>query len=149
MKVYMLKNVERIGLAGEVIKVPEGYARNFLIPRKFAEAVTPANEAMYAKKAIVLKNRKEAVSSKTSMLAEKISQLKLMLKKKIHDNDKLYGSINSSEVVDVLKAAGVVVSKNQIVFDKRITQKGKYDVTVKLSATLQPKFSLKIVSEAA
>ncbi|OGB97761.1 50S ribosomal protein L9 [candidate division TM6 bacterium RIFCSPHIGHO2_12_FULL_36_22] len=149
MKVYMLKDVERVGLAGEIIKVPEGYARNFLVPRKLAEIVTPAQEAIYAKKAITIKNRKEVVSSKTSMLAEKISQLNLMLKKKMHDDDRLYGSISPTEVVDVLKEAGIVVAKNQIVFDKRITQKGKYDITVKLSASLQPKFSLKIVPEAA
>ena len=102
---------------------------------------------MYSKKAITIKNRKEAVSSKTSMLAEKISQLNLMLKKKMHE-DKLYGSIGTTEVVELLKQEGVAVAKNQIVFDKRITQKGKYDVKVKLSATLQPSFTLKVVSEA-
>ncbi|MBT4856447.1 50S ribosomal protein L9 [bacterium] len=147
MKVYMLKDIEKVGLAGEIIKVPEGYARNFLIPKKFAEAVTADREAMYSKKAITIKNRKEAVSSKTSMLAEKISQLNLMLKKKMHE-DKLYGSIGTTEVVELLKQEGVAVAKNQIVFDKRITQKGKYDVKVKLSATLQPSFTLKVVSEA-
>ena len=57
MKVYMLKDVERVGLDGELIKVPEGYARNYLIPRKFAEAVTPDREALYAKKAVTVSMR--------------------------------------------------------------------------------------------
>lgn len=148
MKVFMLKDVEKIGLSGEIVKVPDGYARNFLVPRKLAEPITPANEAQYSKKARVVQNRKEAVASKTSILAEKISSLTLMIKKKMHD-EKLYGSINASEVVDLLKAEGIAVSKSQIVFDKRITEKGKYPVKVKLSSSLQPEFSLKVVGEAA
>jgi len=147
MKVFMLKDVEKIGLAGEMVKVPDGYARNYLVPRKLAELVTGANEAQLVKKAITVKNHKAVVSSKTSMLAEKISQLNLSIKKKMHDSDKLYASIGASDVVDILKKEGIVVAKNQIAFDKRITQKGKYDVTVKLSATLQPKLSLKVISE--
>jgi large subunit ribosomal protein L9 len=147
MKVYLLKDIEKIGFAGEILKVKDGYAQNYLFPQKLAAQVTPANEALYSKKFVEVENRKKAIASKTSMLAEKIINLKLSLKRKMHDNGKLYGSINPQEIADLLGKEGVKVSKSQIIFDKSIKERGTYDVIVKLSNSLQPKMSLKITAE--
>ncbi len=147
MKVYLLKDIEKIGFAGEILKVKDGYAQNYLFPQKLAVQVTPANEALYSKKFIEVENRKKAIASKTSMLAEKITKLKLSLKRKMHDNGKLYGSINPQEIADLLGKEGVKVSKSQILFDKSIKERGTYDIIVKLSNSLQPKMSLKITAE--
>ena len=147
MKVYLLKDIEKIGLVGEVLKVKDGFAQNFLIPQKLALEVTPANEHMYAKKAIEVKNRKQVIETKTSILAQKIGTLKLIIKRKSHDSQKLYGSIGEQEVADLLALEGVKVSKAQILFDKSIKELGSYDITVKLSNTLKPKCVLKVVAE--
>ncbi len=147
MKVYLLRDIEKIGLVGEVLKVKDGFAQNFLIPQKLAVEVTPANEHMFAKKAIEVKNRKQVIESKTSMLAQKIGTLKLVIKRKSHDSQKLYGSIGEQEVADLLALEGVKVSKAQILFDKSIKELGSYDITVKLSNTLKPKCVLKVVAE--
>jgi large subunit ribosomal protein L9 len=147
MKIFLLKDVEKVGLAGEIIKVSDGYATNFILPRKLGVQVTPANEASLLKKLKTIENRKEAISTATSMLAEKIKALKITLKRKLHDDGKLYGSVNPSDIADLLAAQGVKVAKNQILLDKTIKEKGSYDVTVKLSSRLQPSFSLKVVSE--
>jgi len=69
------------------------------------------------------------------------------LKRKLHDDGKLYGSVNPSEIVDLLAAHGVSVAKNQIEMEKSIKEKGSYEVTIKLSSRLQPKVTLNIVSE--
>ena len=147
MKVYLLKDIEKIGLVGEVLKVKDGFAQNFLIPQKLALEVTPANEHMYAKKAIEVKNRKQVIETKTSILAQKIGTLKLIIKRKSHDSQKLYGSIGEQEVADLLALEGVKVSKAQILFDKSIKELGSYDITVKLSNSLKPKCVLKVVAE--
>ncbi len=147
MKVFLRKDIERVGLAGEIIKVSDGYATNFLLPKNFAVEVTPQNEAQFAKRAMVVENRKEVVESKTSMLAEKVKALSVTLKKKLHDDDKLYGAVSQGEVADLLADKGLKIPKNQIVFDKSIKEKGSYKVTVKLSSKLQPKFTLKVVGE--
>jgi large subunit ribosomal protein L9 len=147
MKIYLLKDIEKIGLVGEVLKVKDGFAQNFLIPQKLALEVTSANEHLFAKKAIEVKNRKQVIESKTSMLAQKIGMLKLEIKRKSHDSQKLYGSIGEQEVADLLALEGVKVSKAQIIFDKSIKELGSYDITVKLSNTLKPKCVLKVVAE--
>ena len=81
------------------------------------------------------------------MLAEKIGSLKLILKKKAHDEGHLYGAVSASEIVDLLAKEGVKVAKNQIVFDKAIKDKGTHEITIKLSNSLQPKITLKVVSD--
>ena len=147
MKVFLLKDVEKVGLAGEIITIAEGYARNFLIPRKLAIEVTPHNEASLINKIRTVENRKEVIASKTSMLAEKIKALELTIKRKMHDEGKLYGSISEGEIVDLLAQKGIGIAKNQVTFDKAIKSKGLYKVTIKLSSKLQPVFTLKVVPE--
>lgn len=147
MKVYLVKDVEKIGLAGEVLKVKDGFASNYLIPRKLAIEVTAENESFYKSRIKQVEHRKEVISSKTSMLAEKIAALKLVIKKKMHDDGKLYGAINASEIVDLLKDKGVSVSKSQIELDKSIKTKGAFEVTIKLSSSLKPKISLQVLPE--
>lgn len=147
MKVYLLKDIEKIGLAGEMLKVKPGFAINYLIPQKLALELTPNNEHLYAKKAIEVQQRKQVIETKTSMLAQKIMLLKLAIKRKVHDDGKLYGSIGASDVVDLLAAEGIKVAKNQIIFDKSIKELGSYEITVKLSNSLQPKCTLKVSAE--
>jgi len=145
MKVYMLKDLENVGAAGEIIKVAEGYALNFLIPRKYALQITPANESSFVKKAKVIENRKEVVATKTSLLAQKIASLELKFTRPIHDDGKLYGALNAQEIVDKLADSGISVAKNQIIFGKSIKEKGAHKVTVKLSSQLQPVVTVTIV----
>jgi len=147
MKVYLLKDVEKIGLAGEVIKVKDGFAANYLFPRKLAIEITASNEAFYKGRIKLVEHRKEVVSSKTSMLAEKIAALKVVVKRKMHDDGKLYGAINALEIVELLKDKGVSVSKSQVELEKSIKSKGVFEVTIKLSSSLKPKISLQVLPE--
>lgn len=147
MKVYLLKDVPKIGMAGEVLKVADGFGQNFLLPRKLAVEITAQNESFYKQREKVVEHRKEVVATKTSMLAEKIGSIKLTLKRKMHDDGKLYGAINASEVVDLLAEKGVSISKSQVDLDKSIKAKGIYDVTIKLSSNLKPTVKLTIISE--
>lgn len=148
MKVYMLKDVQNVGLAGEIVKVAEGYALNFLIPRKLAVKATEGHEVLAQKHKRDIVNRQEVLSSKTSMLAEKIKTLSLVLKRKVHDDGKLYGSVNAAEIVDLMAASGVAIAKSQIEFEKNIKERGTFEVTVKLTSKLKPKVTLKVVAEA-
>lgn len=146
VKIFLLKDVENIGMAGEIINVKDGFAANFIIPKKLGVVITPENEELYKSKIKTLENRKQVIASKTSMLAEKIKSLKIIIKRKAHE-DKLYGSITTSEIADLLSDEGVKVAKNQVVLDKAIKSTGTYEVTVKLSNQLKPSFKLKVISE--
>lgn len=142
MNIYLLKDIEKVGLAGEIVKVSEGYAMNFVLPRKFGVEVTKANEAFYKTKMKTVEHRKEVIESKTSMLAERIKNLRISLKHKSHDDGKLYGAISAQEIVEALAEKGVSISKNQVDFGKSIKEKGEHKVTIKLSSKLQPQVTV-------
>lgn len=147
MKVFLLKDVAQVGMSGEIVKIADGFATNFLFPRKLAIEVTADNEKSFTKRLKTIEKREEVVASKTSMLAEKIKTLELVLKRKMHDGDKLYGSVSPQEVVDLLAEKGVSVSKSQIIMDKSVKTKGAHTIVIKLSSKLQPTITLKIVAE--
>jgi len=146
MKIYLFKDVEKLGLAGEIVKVKDGFAGNYLLPKKLGIAITSKNEAFYKTKERVVKDHKKAVATKTSMLAEKIKSLQIKLKDKTHDDGKLYGSVNPSDIVELLAKEGVSISKSQVEFGKSIKSTGMYKVTIKLSSKLKPALTLKVVS---
>jgi large subunit ribosomal protein L9 len=147
MKVFLLKNVEKIGMEGEIIKVSDGFAMNYLIPQKLGIEVTAHNEAQFKARERRLEKRAAVIESQTSMMAEKIKSLSLMLRRKMHDNGKLYGAVSNTEIADLLAQKGISIAKNKIEIPKSIKAEGTYEVTVRLSSRLQPKFTLKIVPE--
>lgn len=148
MKIFLLKDVPQVGMAGEIITVADGYAQNFLLPRKYGVEVTAHNEKGLLSRVRVIEHRKEVVATKTSMLAEKIKGLKPILKAKVHDGGRLYGAVAPHEIVELLAHEGVKISKNQVIFnEKSIKTQGVHPVTIKLSNSLQPVFSLKVVPE--
>lgn len=147
MKVFLLKDVENVGMAGQMVVVADGYAANFLFPRKLAVEVTPANEQGFAKRIKVGEQRKEVIASKTSMLAERIKTLKPTVKAKVHDNDRLYGAVSEKDIAAALAELGVRVTPRDVILERKIVTKGLHQVKVKLSNTLQPTFTLKVVAE--
>ena len=147
MKVFLRKDVEKVGMAGEIIKVNDGYARNFLFPRELALEITSDNASYYQGKVKKVEHRKEVVATKTSMLAERINAMSITLKRKMHDDGKLYGAVGASEIVDELAKGGISIGKNQVLFDKSIKNKGTFQATIKLTSRLKPKIKITIVSE--
>jgi len=147
MEVYLCKDVEKVGLAGEIIRVGDGFARNFLIPQGWAIEITSSNKAQFLSKIRKVENRKEVIASQTSMLAEKLSSIAITLKRKMHDNGQLYGSINASEIVAALAEQGVSISKSQVELDKSIKSKGTFKITIKLTTRLKPTITVTIIAE--
>jgi len=145
MRVFLLKDVEKVGLAGEIVKIKDGFGINYLVPRKLAIVITPANEKFYSSRVKTVEKRKDVIATKTSMLAEKISSLQLKLKVRTHDDGKLYGSVGASDIVDLLAEKGVSISKNQVEFGKSIKSTGTHKITIKLSSKLKPVLTLKVV----
>ncbi len=149
MKVYMLKDVEKVGMNGQIITVSDGYAQNFLFPRKLAIRVTEENIAFFQARQIKEKVTAEVVSSKAAMLAERIKNIQLVIKEKTHDDGKLYGSVSADEIVDLLKEKEISINKKQVDFPKAVKEVGEHKVTIKISSKLKPQLTLKVVSKAA
>jgi large subunit ribosomal protein L9 len=147
MRVFLHKNVEKVGMAGEIVKVEDGFARNFLIPRKLGSEVTSINESFFKKQIKIVEHRKEVIATQTSMLAERIKHTKVTIKRKMHDDGKLYGAISACEVVEMLAQQGISISKSQVEFEKSIKSKGTFEVTIKLTSRLKPALKVTVIPE--
>ncbi len=147
MNVYLLKDVEKVGMLGTIVKVSDGFAQNFLIPRKLAIKVTDTNVTFYKSRVQKAKTEVKVLNSKIEMLAERIRNLHLTINEKVHDNGKLYGSVGQDEILALLKEKDISVNRKQIEFTKTIKSIGEHKVIIRLSSKLKPELTLKVVSE--
>ncbi|PIP67923.1 MAG: 50S ribosomal protein L9, partial [Candidatus Omnitrophica bacterium CG22_combo_CG10-13_8_21_14_all_43_16] len=132
MKVILTEDVKSIGSMGDIVDVKDGYARNFLFPKKLAQvAVGPSLkiiEAIKKKKVIAaLKEKKEA-----DALKAKISGLSLTITVEAGDDDKLFGSVTSQDVANSFEQEGVLIDKKKILLEDHIKKLGVYQIPVKL-----------------
>ncbi|RJP27998.1 MAG: 50S ribosomal protein L9 [Candidatus Omnitrophota bacterium] len=132
MEVILKKDVAKVGKSGSVIKVKDGFARNFLFPHNLAVPVTDGN----LKKIEEDKQRKASQMQKLKQqaqdMADRLSKLSLTVPVLTHDDDQVYGSISAVEIEKALKDEGYDVSKNQIELEEQIKTVGIYEVPVKL-----------------
>jgi large subunit ribosomal protein L9 len=147
MEVILSKDIEKIGKAGMVVKVKDGFARNFLIPNKLALPLNSVNlkklEQERAKAAIEQeKNRKSAEAIK-----QKLESLSFTMPVLTNEEDKLYGSIGPAEISAALKDEGIEVNKNSIVVHETIKSLGIYEVTVNLHPQVAAKLKIWIVKK--
>ena len=145
MKIYMLKDVEKIGMAGQIIKVSDGYAANFLIPRKLARKVNEKEKQFFSQQKKRETVDKEILNSKVAMLAEKIRNLHLIVKERIHDDGKLYGAVGADEIVELLKEKDISINRKQVEFKKAIRSVGEHKVVIRLSSKFKPELILKVI----
>jgi large subunit ribosomal protein L9 len=147
MKVFLLKDVPNVGMSGVIKKVEDGFARNFLFPRNLAVEVTKSNEASLLAKVKKVEQQKVAIVEHTSDMANKIKALKISIKKKMHDNGKLYGAISEGEIVAELAREGIIVDKSKVELNKSIKTKGTFEVVIKLTSRLKPALQLQVLPE--
>ncbi|MFA4944231.1 MAG: 50S ribosomal protein L9 [Lentisphaeria bacterium] len=144
-EVLLIANVASLGKIGDVVKVSDGYARNFLLPQKLATNVTAAAlrtiESRKAKAAAEEATQRESCKSQ----AEVIGKLTLTLTAKAGDDDRLYGSISAGQIADALAAQKITVAKTAILLAEPIKALGDYTATVKLHPEVQASLKLRIV----
>ena len=126
MYVFLLKDIERVGLASNIIKVSDGYAKNYLLPRNLVVEITDKNRAFYEGKANKKKVTTKILNNKIAMLGEHIKSLHLTVKKKTHDDGKLYGSVGADDIVVALRAKDININKKQVEFIKTVKTVGSH-----------------------
>lgn len=147
MQVILREDIDNLGKIGDLVKVADGYARNYLVPGKKAIEATPKNvHAMdHAKKMVsdrLRKLKKEAAAD-----ADRIKALAITIKAKSGEEGKLFGSVTSMDIAEAMKAQGVAVDKRRIVLDEPIKRLGDFTVTVKLHADVTAEFKLSVIAE--
>ena len=132
MEVILLEKIGRLGNLGDKVVVKNGYARNFLIPFKKALRVNKANLEYFETKKQELETANNTAKVKANADAEKIKGKTFIAIRQAGDTGHLYGSVNSRDIADILKAAGVIVSYSKITIDTPIREIGIYSVKVAL-----------------
>ena len=132
MEQMLREDVDKLGRRGDVIKVAEGYGRNYLLPRGLAVAVTEANKALIARERKKHDARVAKEKAESEVIAEKIAGLRFVAPRKVGEHDVLYGSVTGGDIAEFLKAKGVEIDKRKILLDEPIKKLGEHDVRIKL-----------------
>lgn len=139
--------VDGLGIEGDVVKVAEGYARNFLLPRKLAEPVTESVRRRLAKARAARLDELEKGKAKAQKVAEKLEGISLTIPVKTHDDGKMFGSITAVEISKALAAEGLDISKNQIRLDHPVKELGVIETKADLHPDVTQPFKVWVVEE--
>ena len=132
MEVILKEDVNKLGHRGDVVKVADGYGRNYLLPGKLAIEATAANKAVIEqmKGSAVRKSIKEKAASEE--VAKQLDAVELTFERKVGENDHLFGSVTSGDIAQQLEAQGFVVDKRKIALEEPLKQLGEFHVPIKL-----------------
>jgi large subunit ribosomal protein L9 len=147
MEVILRQAVENLGKPGDVVKVSNGYARNFLLPRGVAFEATPGNLKRIAQE----KNRLEAAEnerrSAAQGLAEKLEQVSLTFSARVGEEGKLFGSVTAADIVQQLESQGFQIEKRQIDLHEPLRTLGVFRVPVRLHADVKPEIRVWVIKQ--
>ena len=147
MKILLNQNVDTLGKSGDIVNVKNGYARNYLIPRKMAVLATDKN----IKAAHVLAEKRENREAKRrenmTALAERLNKLTIKFTLKAGEDEKLFGSVTSQMIADAIASKGYAVDKKEIDILEPIKHVGNHFVQIKLGNGIEGRIKLKIQAE--
>jgi large subunit ribosomal protein L9 len=147
MKVILIDEIRGLGTRGDVVQVKDGYARNFLLPKKLAREATAGNlkaVEQERKKWAALASQEKDEAKKSALLIE---GLKLVVKKKVGESGTLYGSVTTNDIADQLLAKGIGVDKRKIELSHPIKSLGLHDVEIRLNREVAAKVQVEVVGD--
>ncbi len=145
MDIILLKDVDTLGLAGDIVAVKPGYARNYLIPRGMALRASKRNLAVSEEKKRVKQARIERSFKIQKALADKLAKAEITLEVQVGEEEKLFGSITTQDIHKALEDKGLNVDRHAIVLDEPIKALGVYNIPVKITAELQPEIKMYVI----
>ncbi|MDD3051068.1 MAG: 50S ribosomal protein L9 [Candidatus Cloacimonetes bacterium] len=147
MKIILVENMKHVGKAGDVVKVADGYARNYLLPRNFAIFASPANlkKVEEIKKEAQLKELE--AENKLKAIAAKVEGLTLNFAKKADENGHLFGSVTEYDISNALKEKEFDINKNLISLDNHIKELGDFEVEIKFNSSIKAKIKVSVTGE--
>lgn len=148
MKVILLQDEKTLGKKGDVINAKEGYARNFLFPKKIAVEATPANMKVLENQKKLQEQKEQEILDEAKKLEEELLKITLVIKTKSGENGKLFGSITTKEIAELLKEThSIDIDKRKLELDDSIKALGNYTVKVKLHSKVTARLNV-IVTNA-
>ncbi|MDO8738264.1 50S ribosomal protein L9 [Candidatus Deferrimicrobium sp.] len=148
MKIILREDVEKLGKAGEIVKVKDGFGRNYLIPQKLAVLANVRNMKTLDHDRRTIEARSKKTKKAAEVTAATLSAVSLTLPAKAGEEGKLFGAITSRDIAEALGKAGVTVDRKAIQLADPIKQVGDYKVKIRVAADVFPEISVSVVPEA-
>jgi large subunit ribosomal protein L9 len=147
MEVILRDHVENVGKRGEVVKVADGYARNFLLPRKLALVATPGNLKQVERERVKLDTKELEEKTAAEAVASRMNGLEVVISRRVGETEALYGSVTSSDIAESLAKKGFEIDKRKIGLREPIKKLGELTVPVKLHREVTVQVPVKVVAE--
>jgi len=149
MEVILRDHVEKLGKRGEIVKVSDGYARNYLLPRKLALPATAGNKKHVERERKIMESREAEEKSQAEGIAARLSAIDISIARRVGETDQLYGSVTAADITDFLKAKGFEVDRRKLILPEPIKSIGEFDVPLKLHREVTVPLKVKVVKEGA
>jgi large subunit ribosomal protein L9 len=149
MEVILREHVENLGRRGEIVKVADGYARNYLLPRKLALLATEGNKKQIERERGKFEAKEADEKRVAEALADRLTNVEVVIARKVGETEALYGSVTTVDIAEALAAKGVEVERRKLQLQDPIKQLGDFDVPVKLHREVTAHVKVKVVAETA
>ncbi len=147
MDIILKETIETLGQEGEIVKVKPGYARNFLIPGKKAVLVNKASLASLEREKLAIAAKLADQKKRADGLASQLEGKVIAIGKRVGDEDRLFGSVTSNDIVTALQQAGITVDKKSIVMPDSIKSLGEYKVAIKTGYQTTANILVQVIPE--
>jgi large subunit ribosomal protein L9 len=149
MEVILREHVEHLGRRGEIVKVADGYARNYLLPRKLALLATAGNKQQIERERVKFDAKETEDTSAAQAVAARLAALEIVIARKVGETEALYGSVTTSDIAEALAAKGIDLDRRTIQLADPIKRIGDVDVPVRLHRDVTATLKVRVVPEGA
>jgi large subunit ribosomal protein L9 len=146
-EVILMEDVDGLGLAGDLVKVSDGYARNYLLPRNIAAPVTEATRRRVEKRRAAAEAQRAARRADAEALRAKLAELPLSIPVKVGAEGRMFGSVTAGDIAAALEKHGIAIDKHKIVLSHPLKELGAHTLTVRLMADVHAELTVTLVAE--
>jgi large subunit ribosomal protein L9 len=147
MEVILREHVDNLGRRGEVVKVADGYARNYLLPRKLALVATAGNKKQIERERAKFEAKEADEQKIAQAMSDRLAAIEIVIPRKVGETEALYGSVTTADIAEGLAAKGFEIERRKIQLPEPIKQIGEFDIPVKLHRDVAAKVKVKVVGE--
>ena len=147
MEVILREHVDNLGKRGEIVKVADGFARNYLLPRKLALLATAGNRKHVERERKIMETREAEEKGAAEAIAARLASVDISIARRVGDTEQLYGSVTAADIVDFLKSKGFEVDRRKLILPEPLKSIGEFDVPLKLHREVTVPLVVKVVKE--
>ena len=149
MEVILREHVDNLGKRGEIVKVADGFARNYLLPRKLALPATAGNRKHVERERKIMETRESEEKAAAEAISTRLATVDISIARRVGDTEQLYGSVTAADIVEFLKAKGFEVDRRKLILPEPLKALGEFDVPLKLHREVTVPLKVKVVKEGA